>query len=279
VAKDFLPQIKCASKKKIFFYGHDFHFRRKEQEPLVGLTSEQKDSEIKIIKEMETGIWEKVDTIYYPNKNEVAEVQQFCQHNKLNCDVRLLPVFTFEKFNEEAAENLSTRKDLLIVAGFKHLPNEEGVTWFVKNVWPSMIEEHNDLILNIVGSNPPQKIYELADKNIRVTGWVSDAELERYLRTCRVSVAPLLRGAGMKGKVVEALAWGLPVVTTSIGLQGLEGYNEIIPNCDGPRKMIQEINKLLKSDDIWIDRSKKSVALAKKLFSQIALQEALKGLY
>ena len=279
VAKDVLPQIKCVSKKKIFFYGHDFHFRRKEQEPLVGLTSKQKALEIKKVKEMETEIWGKVDTIYYPNKNEVAEVKKFCQRNKLNCDVRLLPVFAFEKFNEEAAANLPRRKDLLIVAGFRHLPNEEGVTWFVKNVWPSLVEEHNELLLNIVGSNPPKKIHELADKNIRVTGWVSDAELERYLRSCRVSVSPLLRGAGMKGKVVEALAWGLPVVTTSIGLQGLEEYNEIILNCDDPRKMIQEINKLLKSDDIWIKRSKKSVALAKKLFSQIALQEALKGLY
>jgi hypothetical protein len=111
-------------------------------------------------------------------------------------------------------------REALFVGGFKHYPNVDGILWFGTEVWPSVRAELPDATITIVGSHVPASVEDLGQvEGVDVVGYVSSTE--HYLERAAVSVAPLRFGAGMKGKVVEAMAAGLAVVTTSSGAQGL----------------------------------------------------------
>jgi glycosyltransferase involved in cell wall biosynthesis len=111
-------------------------------------------------------------------------------------------------------------REVIFVGGFNHPPNTDGLLWFVNEIWPRVRETVPDATLSIVGSNAPAEILALAQKpGVQVLGHVPDTA--PYLDRAAVSIAPLRYGAGMKGKVVEALACGVPVVTTTVGIQGL----------------------------------------------------------
>ena len=106
------------------------------------------------------------------------------------------------------------------VGGFRHQPNVDAVLWFVHDVYPLIRARLPDAVFRIAGSHTPETVHALCViPGVEVLGFVDDTT--RWLDSAAVSVAPLRYGAGMKGKVTEALSAGLPVVTTSFGAQGL----------------------------------------------------------
>jgi O-antigen biosynthesis protein len=112
-------------------------------------------------------------------------------------------------------------RELLFVGGFRHPPNPDGLLWFAREAWPAVRAEVPDARLTVVGTHPPAEVLDLARvAGIEVVGYVPDTA--PYLDRAAVSIAPLRYGGGMKGKVCEAMASGLPVVTTSFGAQGLK---------------------------------------------------------
>lgn len=110
-------------------------------------------------------------------------------------------------------------KDSLIFVGtFKHPPNADAMLHFAKAIFPLVLERHPGARLRIVGNAPTEEIRALASDRIEVLGYVP--ETAPYLLSSSVSIAPLRFGAGIKGKIGEAMSYGLPVVTTSIGADG-----------------------------------------------------------
>lgn len=108
--------------------------------------------------------------------------------------------------------------ELVFVGGFKHDPNVDAMLYFCREVLPIITAAHPQVRLKIIGSNPPQAIQSLASDTVEVLGYVP--ETAPYLESAYISVAPLRYGGGMKGKVGEAMSYGLPVVTTSFGAEG-----------------------------------------------------------
>lgn len=114
--------------------------------------------------------------------------------------------------------------EMLFVGGFRHPPNKDGLTWFMDHVWADVRRAVPDARLTIVGSNPPAEVFAFGERpGVEVAGFVPD--MNPYLDRAAISIAPLRFGAGMKGKVVEAMASGLPVVTTSVGAQGIDAVS------------------------------------------------------
>lgn len=110
--------------------------------------------------------------------------------------------------------------EVLFVGGFRHGPNIDGITWFVETIWPLVRAQVAEARLAVVGSAMPPAVEGLsAAAGVEVLGYVPDTG--PYLDRAAVSIAPLRYGAGMKGKVNEAMAAGVPVVSTSFGVQGL----------------------------------------------------------
>ena len=97
----------------------------------------------------------------------------------------------------------------MFVGGFAHGPNIDAAIWFVTQVYP-LIREKEKIPFYIVGSNPTDEVKALANDDVIVTGFVSDEELDRIYSNCKMAVVPLRYGAGVKGKVIEALYNGMP---------------------------------------------------------------------
>lgn len=100
-------------------------------------------------------------------------------------------------------------------------PNVDGVRWFVETVWPRLRATRPDVAFDIVGPRPPRGLRALAPpgSGIRLVGYVDDPNV--YLERAAVMVVPLRAGSGMRVKILTALAQGLPVVSTSMGCEGI----------------------------------------------------------
>lgn len=142
------------------------------------------------------------------------------------------------------------REGLLFVGGFRHPPNVDAVKWFVAEVWPLVRQKLPTIEFCVVGSNMPPEIAGLQAEGVRILGFVDS--VKPLLDDARVSVAPLRYGAGVKGKINEAMACGLPVVSTSIGTEGMflvDGEDVLL--ADDPVQFAEAIYRLYTDQPLW----------------------------
>src|SRR5699024_688894 len=142
------------------------------------------------------------------------------------------------------------RSGVMFVGGFDHHPNRDAAVWLAREIMPVVWRTHPGTVAHIVGSNPTDEIRNLRGEGIEVHGWVS--QLPLFYEGTRVVAAPLRFGAGVKGKVGESLAHGVPVVGTAISAEGmgLESGTDILLG-ESAEEIGCHIVRLLESDDDW----------------------------
>jgi len=278
VLQEVLHFIKANSESKIFFYGMDVHHLRIESELKNNPHNQKLRKDKTEIETLEKMLWEQVDVLLYPAQSETEYIKSYLREKERVITCRTMPVFYWESFPDSEELSTNSRSGLFYVAGFNHPPNVEGILWFTDNVFPLILKKLPHCILTIAGSNPPPQIINLESKNIKILGFISDEQLKLNYKSKRVAIAPLLSGAGMKGKVAEALKNGLPIVTTSFGAQGFEEEAYAVPALSEPHQMAAKICSLLLDDKEWLDVAIKSVNLAKKRFSEKNMWNTLKDL-
>lgn len=218
----YIDFLKNKTNIKCIYYGHDLHFLRLRREyELTGDKSKLTESEEWMEKELY--IMNQADMNYYPSYVEEDEI------HKINSKIRVkaITAYVFEEFLNNQEKDFTKREGIVFVGGFGHPPNEDAVLWFVEKVLP-LIEKEKEIPFYIVGSHPTDKIKAIKQKNVILKGFVSEEELQELYNTCKMVVVPLRYGAGVKGKVVEALYYGTPMVTTSVGVEGIQGAEDII---------------------------------------------------
>lgn len=146
----------------------------------------------------------------------------------------------------QPVESAAHEKALVFTAQYKDDANRDAVLWFLKEVWPGLRRLHPDLLFYIVGPGAPPGIREMAQKDpgLRVTGEVTD--IRPYLARAMVYVCPVRLGSGMRNKILEAMAAGLPVVATTQSAAGIPiqiGTNGFL--ADTPQVMQENIDLLL----------------------------------
>jgi glycosyltransferase involved in cell wall biosynthesis len=202
------------------------------------------------------------------------------ENPRLNVEVfrHVLPV------TQQPKKPFSERKDLLYVGGFNHLPNVDGVIYFVKEIFPHVKERLPAMRLYVVGSNPPHEVLSLQSSDIIVTGFIKD--IAPYFENCRVFVAPLRYGAGIKGKVIHSMMMGLPVVATPIGAEGIiedveEGKDILVANTK--EGFVEKVVSLYTDEKLWNVLSESPLHYIEKNYSheayRIRLKEILEKLY
>lgn len=139
------------------------------------------------------------------------------------------------------------KEPIILMTGYMQDPaNEDGVKWFVHHIWQTLKDHHPEVKFYIVGADPSSRIKKLVagDRRIIVTGKVKD--LRPYRNRARVLVSPVRLGSGMRTKVLESMAAGLPVVSTSLGMAGIEAQTGV--NCfvaDTPELFERSVDWLL----------------------------------
>lgn len=243
IGKKYARWFKENSKAVVVYYGHDLHFLREYRQY-------EKTGDIQMLhqsqrsKEIEMEIMKIVDIVLSVSPEEKKIIDK-----ELNNDKTIVtPIFFYRDF-EKATYDISKKSGLVFVGGFAHTPNVDGVKWFVSDILPIIRKEIPDIKLTLAGSNPTAEIMSMAGNGIEVTGYLSDEKLTELYQRSRVCVIPLRFGAGVKGKTVDAMYNRMAIVSTSIGLEGLNGIESYLQAHDDPDDFAREVIRLYKDDN------------------------------
>jgi O-antigen biosynthesis protein len=256
------------------FFGVDLHSARMRMQSSVA-NDPSLETEARDMEALERKIWHEVDVTLYPSQEEADQVTRLDP----SVDARAIVPYCFDEFRPLRTPPAS--HSIMFVAGFAHPPNVNAAVWLVHEIMPLVRSEIPDATLRIVGSNPTVVIKDLETDFVQVTGYVTSEQLEKMYREARASVVPLRFGAGVKLKVVESIYEGVPLVTTPVGSQGLDGLSAVIPVLDNAEKIAAAIVQLLSDDKKWIEQARRQLAYAEAHFSRQAaistITEAIKA--
>lgn len=172
-------------------------------------------------------------------------------------------------------QHFEERRNLFFLGGFSHTPNVSAVQWFAAEVWPIVRQSLPDVEFYMLGAEAPNSVVALCDiPGIRFVGFVQN--LDPLLEIFRLGVAPLLFGAGIKGKVATTMGAGIPCVCTEIATEGMgieDGVHALV--ADDPQKFADAIVSLYTDSALWERLSKNGQVLVQERFGDEANRAAL----
>ena len=267
VSGHLIDQLRRDTGARIIYLTHDLHFLRELRRYAVDRDPMALE-EVARMREIELTTFAKVDCVLTFSEDEA----RFIREAVPTATVRTTPLFFYdEAVPVSTAVAFAERRTLLFVGGFNHVPNVDAAIWLVRDIMPVVWQTHPDTAVCIVGSNPPDDVSALAGPLVDVAGYVPD--LTQIYALARISVNPLRFGAGVKGKIVASLAAGLPVVTTTVGNEGIQlqhGVEALI--ADTAEAFAGQIVALLDDDDLCHELAQAGGAVISRRFSRHTAQ-------
>ena len=161
------------------------------------------------------------------------------------------------------------RSDILFVGGFLHQPNVDAVRYFLESIWPLVTDRLPQARFLILGSNMPEEFKQFASPSVVPVGFVSS--LTPHLGHCRLTIAPLRYGAGIKGKIITSMSHGVPVIATPLAIEGMgctDGEDILVG--DAPSDFADAIVEAYTNEQVWLRLSDNGLALVGSLYSRDA---------
>ena len=261
VAKDTIPKLrKYAPKCKIILNNADLHFLRELRAACSSDQNVEDLTKVEETREAELEMMKLSDCVISYNDIEHAVI-----YSHTNGAVQPLKCPWVAPSPQKQTQFRSTT-GIAFLGSFKHPPNYEGVNWFLTNIFP-FLDSSLNIDFNIYGSSMSDSLKEEFNQSRTYPiGFVENIE-DVYLNN-RLFVAPLLSGAGIKGKVLSALAYGIPTILTPVAAEGIGLRDET--DCliaDKPEDWIKSINQLYNNKELWAQLSRNSVEFIKKNYS------------
>ncbi|MBT8562122.1 putative sugar O-methyltransferase [Polynucleobacter paneuropaeus] len=230
---------------KIIFYTVDLHFLREEREAKL-LNSEALAKAAIESKNMELAVIKKADVTIVLSEYE----RELLKALTPECEIYVVPLIRDIRPRNTAKLD-QKRKNIVFIGTYQHPPNLDAVKYFIDEIWPLISKELPKAKFIVAGSMVTGDLQKISgQKNIEVIGYVKD--LERLYSSCRVSVAPLRFGAGLKGKISTSMELGVPVVATSIAAEGMnieDGYHYLKAN--SPREFADKVIQVCRDNYLW----------------------------
>ncbi|HWN11080.1 MAG TPA: glycosyltransferase [Pyrinomonadaceae bacterium] len=243
MASTFIRRIRRANPEAgIVFDMVDTHFLRCQREYEIS-GNEAVLAESNRYKKLETTLAQQSDIVWSAS-DEDRQVMQLLVPNK-----RIDVVPTIHELRDISG-SFESREDLLFIGNLAHRPNEDAVVFFVREIFPLLRERLPGIAMDIIGDFSSPAIMACDSADIHIRGYIQD--VAPYLRDRRVFVAPLRFGAGIKGKIGEAMAHGIPVVTTTIGAEGFGLTHELdVMIANEPADFAAAVARLYSDQDLW----------------------------
>ena len=232
-----------APQAKVVFNNADLHFLR-ELRTAISLKNKAGLTRALKTRDDELALMRKVDLVLSYNEAEHAVI---VSHNLDSTRIARCPWVV-----EVPAETprFDQRHGIAFLGAFSHAPNPEAMEYFVREVMPLVRERLPDVVLRIYGSDIPDRIQKLAAEDVVIEGWVAD--VAQVYGNCRVFIAPLRSGAGLKGKVIGAFAHGAPCVLSPIAAEGTgirDGQEALI--AESANQWVESIARLYGTREMW----------------------------
>ena len=200
------------------------------------------------------------------------EMELLVEYFKVDSSLLLYLPFFLNTIDTETNSNWKSfeeRNNFVFIGNFLHEPNWDAVKYLKEEIWPLIKKELPDSKINIYGAYPSQKVTQLHNEKegFIIKGRALSAT--EVIENTRVTIVPLRFGAGIKGKLVEAMQCGTPSVTTSIGAESMHGnlpWNGFIEN--EPSEIAKKAIELYTSKSTWLDAQKNGVKILNSIYSK-----------
>ncbi len=262
IASQYVSTVRLAAPKaRIIFDTVDLHFVRELREAELRADSSMLKA-AHVTREKELAVIAKSDVTVVVSafeKNLLKEIVPTAHVEIVSNIHALSPV----------RPDYEERVDILFIGGFRHPPNVDAIKWYASEVLPALTALLPGVITRVVGSNMTDEVRALQTQHLRILGFVEDAS--PLLQSARISIAPLRYGAGVKGKVNEAMNYGIPVVATACAVEGMHlVFGEEVMVADDPRDFALAIQRVYTDAALWRKLSSAGVANVKQHFSMEA---------
>lgn len=274
VARDVLQQIRMLSPQtKVLFNNADLHFLR-EIRAARSNGDEERMETARQTRAEELEIINQVDIVLSYNEMEHAVIEAYTEGA-----AQVMRVPWVVNLPDQVPE-LEKRSGIAFLGSFRHHPNQEAVLWFAREVMPVLASRRPDLVFSVYGARMTDEIIALKGASINPVGFVAD--VADAFDPHRIFVAPLLSGAGIKGKVLEALARGIPCVLSPVAAEGIglrDGQECFIAKTIDD--WVEAITRLDSDDALWNSMSKAARAYMAANYSfdtgQVMMREAFEA--
>ena len=257
---------------KVVYLAHDFHHLRMESG--IEFSGFHTPRTARAMKMLERRCLSEADLTLFPTHEEAAHARSLSPGS----NSRTINYYWFS--GAEATSKISTSSRVVFVGSANHLPNRDGLMWFLEEVWPALIRKAPETELHLVGdwSTIPEES-SLDSDSVTRHGHLSEESLSALMVGARVGIAPLRFGAGMKRKTLHYLSHGLPVVSTSWGVQGfsLSDQRAGLFVSDDSKEWISALASLLDDDNLAQQMSQNAAMFIKHYFTLDIYLEKLRA--
>jgi len=170
------------------------------------------------------------------------------------------------------------KKTILFIGSLEWFPNLDAFKWFYKKIFPLVLKKVPDVKLYVIGKNPPEEIRNIKDPNVEIYGMVED--IRPFVSKANVCVVPLRIGGGIRIKIIELLSMKKAIVTTSIGIEGIDvidGEHLIVK--DSENDFADTIIKLFNDDDLVYKLGYNGFNLIKNKYGWNIIAEQIENIY
>lgn len=271
VAEGVLPYCrKYIPDTPVIFDTVDLHFLREHREAaLESDEAKRKKANAREAQELQLIAASDATIVVSPVEKALLAQKLSAQHVAVVSNIHRLNRTTIPPFEK--------RRDFLFIGGFEHTPNVDAMIWFTAEIMPLIIAEIPTTKLHIIGSKMPPEIHALASKHVVTHGYVAD--VEPLFAACLLSVAPLRWGAGVKGKINQSMGFGVPVVSTTIGAEGMYlADEESILLADAAADFARQVIRLHHDRGLWSRLSRAGLENIEEHFSFAAAKRELMSL-
>jgi GT2 family glycosyltransferase/glycosyltransferase involved in cell wall biosynthesis len=245
-------------KAKVIFHTVDLHFLREERAARIRDSAEELKRALQLKKD-ELDICRKANCTLVPSVVEASLLAKEVPSAYVEC-------FPFSPGLPGRKKSFVTRQNIGFLAGYLHEPNVDAITYFVREIWPHISERLPHVQFLMAGSNMPESVSCLAGDRVKAIGYVED--LAQFMENCRLTVAPLRFGAGIKGKVITSLAHGVPVVASPLAVEGMgceHGVHLLV--AETIAEWTESVTKAYTNKDLWEYLSDNGLALMRETYS------------
>lgn len=210
-------------------------------------------------KKWELAAVEATDCTWVVSPTEQAILEKACPNAKIHILSVIQTIYG-------AAKPFSEREGILFIGSFPHHPNVDAMQYFVDKIYPLLREQIKGEKIFIIGPEPPDWLQKQSTDELHVTGYVPD--VKPYFDRCKLSIAPLRYGAGVNGKVLLSMSYGLPVVASSVAAEGIplvEGKDILV--ADDPVDFCRAISNLYHNERLWNQLSQNGLRVIEQHYS------------